>query len=772
MPSQAHHRRSEHSAAANGGNASAPLTFAAAGTGLLILSAVSMAFEVILTHIFSVTLQYHYAFLAVSSAVLGLGFGAALHLLLKNAARPSERAWCSQTAAVVAVIIPLVVMAANLFGFVLGAVGQALVGMLPFLAVGLLTAHLYEVFPQRAAGLYAFDLGGAAFGLIAVLALLNAMSVASVGMVLGLLAALAAFLFNGRDFRNAVVPALALGLALVGLIFNGLTHRLDLPTLSAVAAPPDKTMFQMLADPAGQNHLVDSAWSSYARVDLVAGRDPDQMYAFTNGGAGSYMLRYSGSLEQVRWLTQQVEYLPFVNFSPKRVMILGAGAGKDVLQALLAGSQQITAVEVNPAMVALTRRHADYNGGILDAPGVTTVIADGRDAVNQSAEPYDMIYMNLVYAQAPAPGVNALSEAYVFTTQAFQTYWRHLAPHGRLAIVSHQGLEGSRALLTALAALDQEGIAPSEALKHAALMMYASDDPNQNTAVLILQKSPLLQDEIATLVTAGKSAGMTPLFLPGVYEMLFDGLTNGKISLDQFFTQKDYNLFPTNDESPFFFNLNPGLPEPLKVLLIVVAAALAVYLAGMFALSAKPTWGQMLFFGGLGVGYFLIEVPLIQRAIRLVGNPTEAMVIVLTALLLSGSLGSLLGARWKPEVAGRRIALAALLVSILGVALALGQSALFDAAAGLPFAARAAVAGGLLAPLGICLGIPFANGLRLVNANARTGLAYLWGWNAMTSVLGSALAASLAVLWSYSADMLLGAACYLVAAGAVLILNR
>jgi len=50
-----------------------------------------------------------------------------------------------------------------------------------------------------------------------------------------------------------------------------------------------------------------------------------------------------------------------------------------VLQAMLAGSSQITAVEINPAMVKMVQRHADFNGNILNAPGVTTVVADGRD---------------------------------------------------------------------------------------------------------------------------------------------------------------------------------------------------------------------------------------------------------------------------------------------------------------------------------------------------------------------------------------------------------
>jgi len=35
---------------------------------------------------------------------------------------------------------------------------------------------------------------------------------------------------------------------------------------------------------------------------------------------------------------------------------------------------------------------------------------------------------------------------------------------------------------------------------------------------------------------------MSPLYLPTVYEKLFDGLNTGKISLSEFMVQKDFNL--------------------------------------------------------------------------------------------------------------------------------------------------------------------------------------------------------------------------------------
>jgi hypothetical protein len=178
----------------------------------------------------------------------------------------------------------------------------------------------------------------------------------------------------------------------------------------------------------------------------------------------------------------------------------------------------------------------------------------------------------------------------------------------------------------------------------------------------------------------------------------------------------------------------------------------------------RPSFWQLLFFAGLGLGYILIEVPLIQRMFVLVGNPTMAIVVVLAALLISTGLGSLVSGRWNMQTLWRSIALSALLVAGLSLALAYGQPALIAPLSRLSFPVRILTSALLLVPLGCLMGIPFANGLRLVGKRNESALPYLWGWNAVTSVMGSALAASLAIWFSFGAAMLAGTACYLIVA--------
>jgi SAM-dependent methyltransferase len=740
------------------------------GLGLFLLSASSLAFEVTLTHLFSLVFQYHFAFLAISSAILGLGVGAILHYRLPANGKIQD--WLSPAAGLVALAMSLAVSLFSLLGFVPGIAIQAIIGALPFVAVGFFSACLYTVYHKKAAWLYAFDLGGAGVGLLGILLLLNWMSATTAGFVLCLLAATTSLLYAGLPRKRPALPFIALGVALSGLVFNLTTHFFDLPSATLDAIPLDKTMFRLLADPTSGSKLLDSAWSSFARVDLISSSDPNQEYIFTNGGAGSYMLRFDSDLSKVQSLTQELEYLPFYQFKADKTLILGAGAGKDVLQALLAGSQYITAVEINPAMVALTRQNASFNGKILDYPGVQTVVADARNFIERSSDTYDMIYLNLVYAQAPTPGSNALSESYIFTTQAFQSYWQHLTPDGRLGIITHQGLEGTRALMTALKALELDGIPIKDALQHIALLMYNSSDPNQNTTIMVLQKSPLNPAQVQLFEQASLLLNLQPLFLPGSYEVLLESLASGSMTLDDYVAKQDYNLFPTNDDSPFFFNLNPGLPKPLVTLLITASMALVGYLFLMETSRNRPAAWHLVFFGGLGMGYILIEVPLIQRTLLLVGSPTLAMVVVLATLLLSGGIGSFLSSRWGADQLWLKLSLATLLVTLLASLMAFFQPNLVAALGNLPVGLVIVLGSLLLVPLGLLMGIPFANGLRLAGIRDQNSLAYLWGWNAITTVSGAALAAGMAIWVDYRAGMLLGAGCYLAVAVASWMLAR
>lgn len=727
------------------------------------ISACSLAYESLLTRMFSLVFQYHFAFVAVSLAVFGLGVGALLAYIFGWTIDPQKAQMrLVRLGIATAIALPIsTILFSRLIASALTGI-TFVISLVPFLFAGMFSAVLYAHQSKQGAAIYAADLGGAALGLLFSLGLIAVLGAFNAAFLSGCLAALGAIILSrsrSEVFWGATI--LVLILALIGV--NLKTNWVDLPTQLG-NVPPDKVMFSVLADPSQGASSVDRKWSAFARVDLIQTSDPDQMDVFTDAGAGSFMLRFDGDLSKVSWLAQQPGYLPFASGPLDKVLILGSGAGKDIVEALLAGSKDITAIEINPAMVDLTRRYSDYNGGILDYPGVKTVVDDARNYVERSQDLYDLLYMNLVYAQAAQPASAALTESYSFTVEAFQAYWHRLASNGKIAIVSHQALEGSRALLTALEALQREGMPTSEGLKHAALLMQPSDDPNQRLTVLILRRTEWTSTEIDNLIAQVNFLGLQPLFIPGRYEDTMKGLVDDKITIQQFLTDPQWDLSPTYDDRPFFFNLSHGLPSAIITMLGVSLAGVITFLLLTSLSSNRPHVSQLGYFFLSGIGFLLLEMPLIQRGILILGSPTLATVAILGALLIGAGIGSLISRNWSLELLPSRVMWAALIAGAYALVLAWVEPVLIRFIIPADLWVRSIILILAVVLLALPLGVPFSSGLRMLNSSTPGKTALLWGWNASAAVLGSAVSVALAMLAGFTWALAAGAVCYLVLA--------
>jgi spermidine synthase len=754
-----------------------------------LVSAGGIAFEITLTRVFSLLFQYHYVFLAVSLAILGLSLGAALMKLIE-----AESSAARTNAALQRVLLALglsfplcAFVIANLPSTVSIAL-HVLVALIPFVLVGAASALIFARAPQSSGVLYAADLLGAAVGVGAALLGLGVLGAFNVICVLGALAALAALLNTWHPVPSGAVvaqtkgvpqatswmaPALCVAFSVSLLAVNVATGFMDTAPTRVADAPPDKTMLSVLRDPSQSPHIVYSAWDPFARVDVVETSDETSKFVFTDGGAGSYMLRYSGDLNSVAELRDTLEYLPFVDANVDRTLILGAGAGKDVLLALLAHSSRITALEVNPAMVEATRRFGDYNGHIFDQPQVQLHVGDARTFTAGSAEQYDLIYLNLVYSQAAPPVTQALAENYVFTREAFRAYLAHLAPGGRLAIVTHNGIEGTRAAITAIAALSDLGTPLPQTLDHLALLMRNDEDATRRTSVMILARDPLNASHVQTLSTASQALGMQPLHLPGIFDLGFKPLKNGQ-SLERFLSiDTTYELFPTSDNQPFFYKLDPGVPAPItQAVLLTTLLALLVLLL-LIGQRQAASVSTIAYLAAIGLGFMLIEIPLIQRFQLLLGYPALTFALVLGTLLLAGGVGSWLSQRWPIEQLMRRVRLIAVGIAALGVLYALVLPPVLAAAVALPVVLRGLLGVLLTAPLGVLMGIPFPSVLRVVSAQSSSGrvasatasqqthTSLLWAVNGAFSALGSTLAMLLAMVAGFQWATLLGVVAYL-----------
>ena len=529
----------------------------------------------------------------------------------------------------------------------------------------------------------------------------------------------------------------------------------------------------MLQDPAQQGHIAETVWGPFARLDLVDTSDPDTKLLFTDAGAGSYMIRFDGDLSKVADLKSDPDYLPFTLGVPTDTLVLGAGAGKDVVLSLLAGSQHITAVELNQDVIDLTRRYASFNGDILDRPGVQTVVADGRSFVEQTNQKYDMIYLNLVYSQAAGHENSPLAESYVFTEEALRSYWRHLKPGGRIGIVTHNGFEGSRVLLTAIAALQDEGLQLRQALDRVILHQAQSDDPNAATSVLLVTRSALDETQLSDEVTQADSLGMRGMYIPVLFELALKDLVKGNAGIYDFARNGDYNLVPSTDDQPYFYQITWGLPDTLKLLFVATGAIVLIYLLITARAYRRPgvrVGGLACYFAILGAAYMLVMIPLVQRFYLLMGNPTLALVVTLEGLLLGAGLGSLIGSRLHGRLS-RPVALALAILVALLIVEALLYPQFSNSLLQAPLFARIIAVLLLTLPLGLLIGVPFPSGLRIVGDLLPRSVPAMWGLNAISAVFGAVVASAIAMTLGFQAVMLGAAVLYGLAALLLLVAN-
>lgn len=754
-----------------------------------LLSAAGLAWEIDLTRFASAILSYHYAFVAISLAVSGSGLGAALVYALPEA--PGRRL---AAPAVLGACVAFLLTAALLPSLANqgSTAALALLALLPFVGLGAAMASLFRAQAAQAPRLYGADLLGAGAGALGAVAGLNARGPFGLLLACAALAALAGLLLSPlvgdpaarsralhRAWRLALVSLLLLGFSGLALAVQVTRGPLALDYAAMRNAPPDKTIIPILRDHTQGARVIDTRWDAFARTDVVATNDPSRRLVFLDGGAGSYMLAWDGKLSSQTGLRTDLEFLPFLLGPHDNVLVIGAGGGIDVLRALEAGAKHVTAVELNGATVSAVRAAGAYNGNILNRPEVTTVVDDGRHFLQHSHEHFDVILLNLVYTGAAEDSGHALTESYLFTTEAFRLYLDHLTPHGRIGIIGHQGLEGLRALVTGLQALHENGYSYAGALLRSTALMTNNDNPEARPTLAVIQAAPFIQSEVTMLRSRGTGdLNLQPFYVPYMYQGQFKDMATGGQTMATFLQGSDYNVAPTSDNQPFFFDFSFGLPDGLDTALWAAALLVAGLLASVFFLrESQPIrpgqrrfaiWTLSLYMALLGIGFMCIEIPVIQRFILILGTPVLAFTVVVGTLLIGAGLGSMLSARLftrRAFPAPLAAALAALAVPAL---VATVQPSLLSLGSGAAILASIA----LLLPLGVVLGMPFPIGLRIAAEALPGDVALFWSLNALFSVLGSVGAAAIAVQAGFSTVLLCGVLCYLGAAIVLLYHDR
>lgn len=780
------------------------------------LSAAVLAYEVLLLRLFAIVQWHHFAYLAISVALLGFGAAGTFVTLVRRRLVAWFPASFAVAAAAFALAAPACFAAAERVPFnaleiawnpgeLLGLAAIYLLLFVPFFCAATALCVAYAACGDQIARLYGADILGAGLGSLGLLALLFALhpadalrAIPALGLFAAALAAWparrrAAALLAGAACAAPWLPPPA-AFELVPSDYKDLRQALRVKEARVVAqrSSPLGVVTAVASPGAPPRHAPGLS------INAAAG-PPEQIGLFVDGQAAGAVTRFDGDFTPLAYLGETTSALPYRLLAMPRVLVLGAGAGGDVLQALRLGAARVDAVEVDGQLAALVQEDlAAFSGRPFALPGVRLHVAEARSFVAASRARYDLIQVALLDAfGSGAAGLGSLAESHLYTVEALEGYLDRLAPGGLLAITRWVALpprDPLRLFATAIAALERRGVAqPGESL----LLIRT-----WSTATLLVKHGAFSAPEIAAAREFCRQYAFDTAYFPGiaaseanVFNVLahddFFAATQALLGPERaaFAARYKFDLTPTTDDRPYFFHffkwrtlpefrrlraqgavppLEWGYPVLVLALLQAVVASLLLILLPLAlartrrAFAAAPATLRRrvpAYFLALGLGFMAVEIPFLQRFTLFLGHPAVAAAVVLAAFLVCAGLGARFAARLAP---GARWPFAAIIaLALLYVA---GLPALLAALMPLAFGWKILLALLLIAPLAFCLGMPFPLGLAAVAARGEALVPWAWGINGFASVAATLLATLLAIHWGQTAVVLLAAGLYALAA--------
>ena len=750
---------------------------------MALVSLATLVLELTLTRLFSATMFYHFAFLAISIALFGSGASGVFLYVLRPRLEPEAAGrWLALASALFAassVLALWVILSHPLSPVTPGlATLRSLAWIygaaaLPFFFAGSVITLAVTLWAGQISRLYLYDLGGAAAGCLVLVPLLGFLGAVDTVLAVAVLAIAGGYLLSQRRWLLAL-----LGLAAALLAANRATGMIALREAKGLS----------------EAGIVFSRWNSFSRVTVTRTDNPDRMLIFIDSDAATWLLKDGPDLERHREHRGRIESLAYHLGGRDKVLVIGPGGGVDVVIARLFGATDTTAVELNPLVardVMSSEPFLSYSGRLYEQPGVHLVVDEGRSFLRRSREHYDLILATMVDTwAATAAGAFALSENNLYTVEAFSDYLERLGPDGILSMTRwHQSPPDQLLRLVSLGrvVLAERGI--DDARRHFIVVKGPQEGQPLATATVLLKKSPFSTEEVERAESFARDQGFEVLYTPSTRPA--NDITRLVGARDPAAMWRTFpsNISPPRDNSPFFFqSVRPRNVFSIRwargewrrtnlgtlvlfglvgiSLLVVLLFILAPLLLVRRRLAQAPNRGRLpflLYFAALGAGFIVAEVVLVQKCVLFLGHPAYALTVVLFAILLFSGLGSLLSGR-LPKASLRR----SLRFVLLGVAALIALSILvlppvFYGLVHLAAAWRVLITVLVLAPLGLAMGMPMPTGIRILDALAPELIPWAWGLNGAASVLGSVGAIALAMVTGFDQALLVAAGLYLTA---------
>jgi len=793
--------------------------------GLFSVAMATLMYEILLTRIFSVTMWYHFAFMAISIAMFGMTVGAIIVYLFPNyfrAEKTHQQLALSSLLFAISIVgsfvfhlfVPFIAAGAHWAEALMHVVGTYVVISIPFIFSGIAVCLALTKFTQKVSKLYAFDLCGAAAGCVLLGALLNYADGPSAVFFIAGFAAVSGFLFalggskgGGKPFNGIALGSLICAIGLIAFA-----------SLNSYMADQQKPLLRLrwvhgYIEPVP----LFEKWNSFSRVKIAG--DPNDMhrpYAWgltskwpqdkkasemelmIDAGANTWLTKFDGDPSKVEYLKHDLTNIVHYIRPNARMLIVGVGGGRDVLSALIFKQKWIEGIEINNNIIyAVNKYFGDYTGHLDRYPNVKFANDEARSYIARSKDKFDIIQISLIDTfAATAAGAFVLTEHSLYTIEAWRSFLNHLEPDGVLTIsrwyFKSRPVEMYRLVSLATAALKDQGVEnPRKNIVIVAAMGGASGGRGMDgIGTMLVSKKPFSEADLEKVTNFAKENLFEIVLSPATsIDENFAKITEAK-DLEPLLETFPVNISPPNDDSPYFFHMlrfrdifnanlwangtmshNPMAVSVLGLLTItvIILTSLCIVVPLLLRMKSAPLRGSaplLFYFGMIGFGFMFVEISQMQRLIVFLGHPVYGLSVVLFTLLLASGLGSFITGN---------LSLSEKMTSFNSPVMRFGALLIVPVIFGsvtpmliANFSAaetvvRIAIAVALLFPLGLYMGMAFPIGMLMAGGAQKELTPWLWGINGATSVCASVVAVAIALNFGITATFWCGAACYLFA---------
>ncbi len=772
--------------------------------GIFIVSMASLLHEFTLTRILSVSLWYHFAFMIISVALLGIGVsGVVLSLFPKIMQKPIDKlltvlAIIYGSSVILTFVISYYIpidpfsLFTQKIQFVIIPVYYVLMTV-PFFFSGLIISVLLTKFSGDVQKLYFFDLVGAGVSVLAFTLLLPFAGGNGTIVFIAALGFLAAMVFSLRKNNTLFLVSMVLMIS----VFAFLIKKDD---ILKIRVTPNKIYANYIAERPDLNMF--TGWNTISKIDVMKEEEasPDGynvMLAILDEGNATTNIP---NVRKMPPLTKPYDAsnLAFVGKdSADKVFIVGSGGGGEVLVSMFHAAKKVTGVEINGLLnEIITNTLAGWTGQLINNnPKVEIITDDARSVLKRSKDIYDVIISaHTISASAVSSGSMSMVENFIMTKEAVKDYLRHLDSKGTLYISRPESQLPK--LVTTLKEAGKELGIKNDELNYVVFKRPATEYEVTNSylAGVVYKRNGFDLLDMMSMRNEASALNLEIEFDPLTQqENIYNKLVNSK-SIELEIAKNPSVFTPATDDKPFFddnykfsdvtwstvkevfsqddkailaLKSKPVAQITLLTMLVQVlfVSALLLILPAVFIKGERKFKADkkfLMFFAFIGIGYISIQIALIQKFTLFLGQPVYTMLTVISSMLIFSGIGAKYSEKF---INGNRTKLYSvfLVIAIYTMLIGLVSPLMFEAFVSLSLLLRIIITIVLLAPLAFFMGMPFPTGIKMLKNDDSRMVGISWAVNGFFSVIGTVITMILAMMFGFKIIFFIAGVFYLFA---------